>query len=94
MDIINPISTDFIKVADSNHRNDVSFADWITTELREIDSSVKGVEDVARRVVSGDIENLHQVMSRISEAELKLQFALQVRDKAIEAYKEVLRMQL
>lgn len=94
MDNINPISAEIIQKTGAIANSSGNFSDWIIRELREVDSSIQEVEGAAKSVISGDIENLHHIMSRISDAEIKLQFALQVRDKALEAYQEILRMQL
>jgi flagellar hook-basal body complex protein FliE len=38
--------------------------------------------------------NVHQVMLALEEASLSLQLAVQVRNKVVEAYQEIARMQL
>jgi flagellar hook-basal body complex protein FliE len=41
---------------------------------------------------SGENVPMHKVIQSVSEAELTLQTMLTVRDKAVEAYQEILRM--
>ena len=43
---------------------------------------------------SGESKNLHEVMISMEKASLSFQFMSQVRNKAIEAYQEVMRMQV
>ena len=45
-------------------------------------------------LASGENKNLHEVMISMEKASLSFQFMSQVRNKAIEAYQEVMRMQV
>jgi len=52
--------------------------------------SNKSVQDLA----SGENKNLHEVMIAVEKASISFQFMSQVRNKALEAYQEVMRMQI
>ncbi|AGY82348.1 flagellar hook-basal body complex protein FliE [Carnobacterium inhibens] len=52
-------------------------------------SADQGVQDL----VSGNTDNLHNVMIQTSEAQLSLELALQLRNKGLEAYNEIKNMQ-
>lgn len=71
-----------------------NFASWVTSQIHDLNQSAALAESSAAKVVAGDIENLHQVMSQLSATELKFQLAVQIRDRSLEAYQEMLRMQL
>ncbi len=43
---------------------------------------------------AGDGENLHEVMLAVNKAELSFKFLMEARNKLVEAYQEVMRMQL
>lgn len=51
------------------------------------DKSVQGL-------ASGENKNLHEVMIAVEKASISFQFMSQVRNKALEAYQEVMRMQV
>ena len=40
------------------------------------------------------MDNLHQVVAALSEADLSFRLMMQVRNKLVEAYKEIIRMQV
>lgn len=46
------------------------------------------------QLVSGKAESLHQVVMQTEESSLALNLAVSVRNKAVEAYQEVMRMQV
>ena len=50
----------------------------------------KTVVDLA----TGKMDNLHQVVAALSEADLSFRLMMQVRNKLVEAYKEIMRMQV
>lgn len=45
-------------------------------------------------LATGGMENLHGVMIDLEKADIALQFTLQVRNRIMEAYHEIMRMQL
>ncbi len=47
-----------------------------------------------RNLVAGDVENLHQVMMSLEKAKLSFELVVQVRNRLLEAYQDVMRMQV
>ncbi|MCM8901223.1 flagellar hook-basal body complex protein FliE [Caldicoprobacter algeriensis] len=45
-------------------------------------------------LATGQVENFHKVMIDAEKADIALQFTLQVRNKLLEAYQEIMRMQI
>ncbi|MFO7154117.1 MAG: flagellar hook-basal body complex protein FliE [Caldicoprobacter oshimai] len=45
-------------------------------------------------LATGQVENLHKVMIDAEKADIALQFTLQIRNKLLEAYQEIMRMQI
>jgi flagellar hook-basal body complex protein FliE len=44
--------------------------------------------------MTGQTSNLHEVIVAMSEADLSFRLMMQVRNKLLEAYKEIMRMQV
>jgi len=47
---------------------------------------------LAKDLISGEINSIHEVAMRINKAKLSFDFAMEVRNKLIEAYRETMRM--
>ena len=47
-----------------------------------------------KKMVTGESRELHEVMIAVEKASISFQFLTQVRNKAVEAYQEVMRMQV
>ncbi len=59
-----------------------------------LDSVQKAADDKAMELATGEPVDLHEVMISRETASLHMQLALQVRNKLVEAYQDVMRMQL
>ena len=66
-----------------------------------LDGAINGVEslnsdasDSVQRFLTGETEELHSVALAAKRAEVAFQLGLQVRNKVISAYQEIMRMQL
>ena len=66
----------------------------LTNAIEQLDQSQKTADTGINQLVAGEPVDLHQVMLQMEESMLKLNLALQVRNKVIEAYQEIQRMQV
>lgn len=70
------------------------FASWFSRELESINSQLVQADRSVQRLAVGDAASLHDTMIQLEQARLALQLAMQVRTKVLEAYQEVMRMQV
>lgn len=70
------------------------FGDAIKGAIESLDQSQLGSEREMARAVAGESPDLHKTIVAIQSADLSFQFALQVRNKAVSAYEEIMRMQV
>ncbi len=47
-----------------------------------------------KNLQSGDAKHLHEVMIAVEEADISLRMLVQMRNKALTAYEEIMRMQI
>lgn len=71
-----------------------SFSEMLCRALEEINARQQKADELARTFAAGEIEDVHQVVIAMQEAKLLLQLAVEVRNKAVEAYQEISRMQV
>lgn|SRR6056297_1000839 len=74
--------------------NGDSFADMITKAVNGVDETMKGAEQNMQDYVAGKTDNVHDVMISMQRAQLSFQLMVEVRNKAIDAYQELSRMQI
>ena len=57
------------------------------------DLQVKAGESI-ENFATGKVENVHEVMIAMSKAEVSFKFMMETRNKLVDAYKEIMRMQV
>lgn len=75
-------------------KNGDSFADMLTRAVNGVDESMKTAEMNMQDYVAGKTDNIHEVMISMQRAQLSFQMMVEVRNKGIEAYQELSRMQI
>lgn len=72
----------------------VSFGDFLKNALSEVNNLQKASDTANIQLAAGDNIDLHTVMIAGEKANLALQLTVQVRNKVVEAYQEIMRMQV
>lgn len=80
-------------VVDSS-ANVASFEDILKNAISEVNDKQVEAYDSMKDIASGKVTNLQEAVMKIDEAELSLKLGLEVKNKAISAYKEIMRMQI
>ena len=75
-------------------RPEKGFADMLSDSLAEVDRQIRTADDQAQRLVAGEDVSIHSTMINLEKANISLEFMLQIRNKVIEAYQEIMRMQI
>lgn len=70
------------------------FGSIIKSAVDSLDGVQKSAEAEISRAVTGESTDLHRTIIELQSADLKFQFGLQVRNKLIGAYEEIMRMQV
>lgn len=70
-----------------------NFATWFASEMQSVNSSLLASERGLQELAAGGSVSLHEVMMRTEEARLSFNLLVQVRNRVLEAYQEVMRMQ-
>lgn len=70
------------------------FASFLKQAIEKVNQSQLEADQYTQQLITGEIDDLHQVMLAAEKANLELQLAVQVRNKVIEAYQEIMRMQM
>ncbi len=71
-----------------------SFSDMLTKAVGGVDETMKDSEQKIQSFIAGETENVHDVMISMQRAQLSFQMMVEVRNKAIETYNEISRMQI
>jgi flagellar hook-basal body complex protein FliE len=70
------------------------FGDWFAAELGAVNQQLVQSDREAQQLALGAPVNLHEVMIHMEETKLSFQLLAAVRTHVLEAYQEVMRMQV
>jgi flagellar hook-basal body complex protein FliE len=70
------------------------FGGWLASSLDGVNRQLVQADQGIKTLATGEAQNLHQVMISLEEARLGLQLLVQVRNRLLESYQEILRMQV
>jgi flagellar hook-basal body complex protein FliE len=87
-------SFDVNDVGEMNVPKDQSFAGLLDRSVSDVNKLLNTADKKQSEVAVGKSENLHDAMISFEKADVALKLLVQVRNKAIEAYHEVMRMQV
>ena len=69
-----------------------SFIDHLEQSVHSVNKNQKFADKAATDLATGKSQNIHETMLAVTQAELTFNMAVQVRNKALEAYQEIMRM--
>ncbi len=72
----------------------IPFSERIAEGLQEVNRQLLTTQRDLQQLAVGEVANLHEVLIRLEESRTALQLVLQVRNRALEAYQDVMRMQV
>jgi flagellar hook-basal body complex protein FliE len=71
-----------------------SFGSILNRYIQDANGAVKDFESKSLSLAKGEAINLHDVTIAAQKASIAVSLTTQVRDKAVEAYQEMMRMQI
>lgn len=71
-----------------------SFSEAMKKQLEEVNTLQAQAQESSEKLALGQAESIHEVMIQTEEARLALEMTVQVRNKVVEAYQEIMKMQI
>jgi len=70
------------------------FSSLLDTAISEVDGKMRNAAAEQAKVLTGETNNLHQAMIAMQEAGTAFSLMVEVRNKLVESYQEIMRMQV
>jgi flagellar hook-basal body complex protein FliE len=80
--------------ADGTHAPTKPFSAWLSESIGSVNQLQLDKQQAQQRFITGELNDVHTLMIASQKAELGLQLTVQVRNKMLEAYQEIMRMQV
>jgi len=73
---------------------EVSFGDILKAGIEKTNSLQIEADSLSTKFAAGETDNIHAVLIASEKADIALQFATAIRSKILDAYQEIMRMQI
>jgi flagellar hook-basal body complex protein FliE len=88
------LTHDLAQVTAGSTAGTTSFAETLHALLQQVDGAQHAAAGAIEQFVAGENVPLHAVSLQLAQADLSLRFMLEVRERAVNAFQEVMRTQL
>jgi flagellar hook-basal body complex protein FliE len=72
----------------------IPFSELLKNAVSQVEQSEQAVKAAEVSIATGDADDLHNIMIEVAKADLAVQTFVQVRNKALDAYNEIMRITL
>ncbi len=70
------------------------FKDLLGNALKDINETIIESGQKTRKLAHGEVSDIHEVMIASQKASVSLEMVVEIRNKLIESYREMMRMQI
>jgi flagellar hook-basal body complex protein FliE len=85
-----PLKLDVEKKEESK----TSFLDLLQNFIKDVNNDLINARNIEQDLSLGKIQNIQDVMYQIEKADISFRLLTEIRNKALESYQEIMRMQV
>ena len=90
-----PVKASFVDTIGNQQQVETkSFGEFLSDSLKEVNTLKKQSEVANMKLAAGQVEDISEVVIAGEKASIAVQLTMQVRNKMVEAYQEIMRMQV
>jgi flagellar hook-basal body complex protein FliE len=90
----NKLTTDHRIIYDRTEEGKLNFSDILKNAINSVNEAQINADDAVKSVLKGESKDIHETMIVLQKAETSLQMMLEVRNRLLEAYQEIMRTQV
>lgn len=83
-----------VGISEEQPKDIASFSDFLKESFDKVNALEKESEEYNLKLATGELDNIHEAMIAAQKADIALQLTMQIRNKVLDAYKEIMRMQI
>lgn len=94
--LINPASPLPLRQPDTSSVSKASagFGEMLAKTIEQVNQQQTTGDEALEKLQTGDVKHLHETMIAVEQADISLRMLTQMRNKALDAYNEIMRLQL
>ncbi|ADY73867.1 Flagellar hook-basal body complex protein fliE [Desulfurobacterium thermolithotrophum DSM 11699] len=91
---LNPLTKSILDIKEKHNQKANGFKDLLENFIKDVNSDLKESRKAEENLISGNVQNIEEIMYKIEKADLSLRLLVEIRNKALESYQEIMRMQV
>ena len=78
---------------DKNQKK-INFGEILNEALNKVNDDQNFADEMDRMLATGEVDNVHEVTIAAQKAQLTLNLAVEIKSQLMDAYKEIMRLQI
>ncbi len=91
---VSELRSDEFKAKSSINEGGATFSETLSTAVNKVNELQKSSDKLVQKLATGETKNIPEVMIAVEKADIALKLMTQVRNKIIDAYQEIMKMQV
>ncbi|SRR6056297_1690540 len=77
-----------------NNQENINFGEILNEALNKVNDDQLFADEMDRMLATGEVDNVHEVTIAAQKAQLTLNLAVEIKTQLMDAYKEIMRLQI
>ena len=82
------------KTEKKSENSSVDFSAILKNSIKEVNDAQLEADEAVQKVLNGETKDIHETMITLQKADVSLKLMMEVRNKLLEAYQEIMRTQV
>ncbi|WP_299237890.1 flagellar hook-basal body complex protein FliE [Sulfurihydrogenibium sp.] len=83
-----------LDVEKKEEESKTSFSDLLKNFIKDVNNDLINAKNIEQDLALGKIQNIQDAMYQIEKADISFRLLTEIRNKALESYQEIMRMQV
>ncbi|ACD67241.1 flagellar hook-basal body complex subunit FliE [Sulfurihydrogenibium sp. YO3AOP1] len=79
---------------EKKEESNTSFSDLLQNFIKDVNNDLINAKNIEQDLSLGKIQNIQDAMYQIEKADISFRLLTEIRNKALESYQEIMRMQV
>ncbi|NPA54165.1 MAG: flagellar hook-basal body complex protein FliE [Aquificae bacterium] len=75
-------------------KEEKNFSDIFIDFIKDVNNDLLSAKEAEKKIAEGNVENIQELLYQISKSDISLRLITEIRNKALESYQEIMRMQV
>ncbi len=88
------LDTQLLKPSEQKEAPEISFKDMMSKYISDANDMQVSADKDIQKIIAGEDVDAHQVMTAVEKANISFELVMEIRNKMLEAYREIMKSQL